>query len=64
MSKKHLRLDPQKPTKIDGKSESWWYEGNGGIEVVVRTPTHIGWSTSTVFISWRKLRSALARKDK
>lgn len=69
--KKHLQLDSYGlgHHAISGGGghavESWCYEVNGGIEIVVavdRMGVHIG--TATLTLPVRKLRGYLARKDK
>lgn len=55
MADKHLRL---KPYNIS--NNVWWYEDVGGIDIHVEPSS----KHTTVFISWRQLRSAIKRKDK
>jgi len=47
-----------KPHAIRGREDVWWYEENGGINVVVEPQD----TTIQVVIPWRSIRYALARK--
>lgn len=51
----------QKPHKIKGTENVWWYEDSAGIELIVN---YGGYNTGTHLISWRAIRNALKRKDK
>ena len=59
MSNKDLEDAPHDLKKRD---DAWWYEEKGGICVVVERK---GWDDTTqIWLPWRSIRSALARKDK
>lgn len=57
MSVKHL-LTTSHPFK--GSGTAWWYEDNGGIDIVV----HPAPQCQHLHIDWAVLRRALARKDR
>ena len=57
MTNKHLKLYSHKIAKT---KKAWWYEENGGINIVVESRPE----TTQYQISWKALRNALARKDK
>ena len=60
MADKHLLREPQ---HVAGKKgEFWWYEENAGLIIVV--PSDCGCGTKQVYISWRRIRGAIKRKDK
>ena len=57
MSDKHLS---NMPHNIRGRKDAWWYEENGGINVVVEPQG----ATTQVMIPWRSIKAALARKER
>ena len=64
MANKHLS---RKPVKID--PETWYYEERHGIEIIHVQPNERKYAeeikvTKHFVISWRKLRGAIACKDR
>lgn len=59
MSRKDLSNDPH---PVKDREDAWWYESNGGIEVVVERMKFN--DTTIVEIPWRQIRAALTRKDR
>ncbi len=61
MANKHLS---KSPVSIDSKT--WYYEEPNGIEIVHEEPHETAdiEVTKHIIISWRKLRGAIARKDR
>ena len=60
--RKHLLRNPH---KIKKTPHAWWYEENGGIDIVVhREAIQSPYESVVLRIPWKQIRDALARKDK
>lgn len=46
--------------RIRGRHDAWWYEGEGGIEVVVGG---LDMPSAIIRIPWTSIRAVLARLD-